>query len=212
MKTYEPTSEWYVLAFALPLVFLIIPWTRPFMVKGDKLVVGLAKFPSFRRYAISVNDIQKIDLWCWPPPEVDLSDTSQEFWLWQAVRRRYSMLIIYIWDKNGKKYKNFVTNIAIFKGLVNKMKEQGLLSPGWIKTLPPILIPEERDRNVVMPTLVTDIVEDMIGTVGHGDRKPPPEFAGKGEKECPYCKKIIVETVIRCKYCRKVLPDKAKNI
>ena len=61
-QAYEPTSEWYVLAFALPLMFLIIPWTRPFMVKGDRFVVGLAKFLSFRRYAISVNDIQKMDL------------------------------------------------------------------------------------------------------------------------------------------------------
>jgi len=104
------------------------------MVKGDKFIVGLAKFPSFRRRAISINDIQKIDLWCWPPPEVDLSEDSDP-WFWMAIARRYrGPIIIFIWDKSGKKYKNIVANIALFKGLINKMKNRGNYHRSGLKT------------------------------------------------------------------------------
>jgi hypothetical protein len=211
-KSALPPFRWYIAILFIPLALLLISWIRPFMVKGDKFIVGSAKFPSFRRYAISVNDISKIYLWCWPPPEVDLSDTSQEFWFWQAIYRRYrGPIILYVWDKDGKKYQNVVTNIALFKGLMNRMKEKGLISSEWLSILPPLLVPSEVDRNATAPTLVTDIVEDMIGTVGSRDRKFEVGQDVSNTKECPFCHKLISETAIRCKHCRKVMPGKASG-
>lgn len=209
-REYEPTLEWYMIVCLGPLLVLVISWIRPLRVKGNRFIIGLDRIPSFRRYAVSVNDIQKIDLWCWPPAYVDASGA---FWQWEFRRRYGSPLVIFIWDKNGEKYKNIVTNIALFRGLINKMKEQDIVSSDWIKILPPLLVPSEIDRNIVMPTFITDIAEDLLvhGTVGRSDKKPPIEESIINGKECPHCKKIIPETAIRCKYCRKVMLGKARN-
>lgn len=208
---YNSTFEWYMIVCFAPLLLLVISWIRPLRVKGDRFIIGLDRIPSFRRYAISVNDIQKIDLWVWPLLSAGLV-VDPDF-DWRSVQRRYGLLIIFVQDKNGKKYKNIVTNIAIFKGLINKMLGQHVLSPEEVKILPQSLIPSQDDRNALFPTFITDLIEDTFihGTVSRRDRKTSIENAESNTKECPYCKKKISETAIRCRYCRKILPGKAKN-